>query len=72
MAAARAASQTPEQRSAIARAAGRLAPNPNPPQLRPCEHCAKEYSAREMRKHLPQCPTRFMAGIQARRAKQQR
>ena len=58
MAEKRTESLTPEERSAIASAAGKLAPNPNPPQLRPCPHCQREYSARAMRKHLPECPVR--------------
>lgn len=51
------------------RAGGRAAPNPNPPKLRSCEHCAKEYSARDMRKHLPQCPASYMSRINRRREK---
>jgi hypothetical protein len=69
LAAKRNAALTQEQRSAIASAGGRAAPNPNPPQLRPCEHCSKSFSARDMRKHVPQCPQRYMARLQAKSAK---
>jgi hypothetical protein len=33
-------------------------PGGRPVILRPCEYCGKEFSARELRAHVPHCPKR--------------
>lgn len=68
MAQRRAASQTPAERSAIAAAGGKAASHAQT--IRKCPHgCGAERGARAMRKHLPECPARMKARIDARREK---
>ena len=44
-------------RSVVARMNNRLRTPVGPPKVpRPCRYCQKEFGAREMRKHRPQCP----------------